>query len=415
MLVVGFVAPVEANEAAELEAARLATAAAHYRELAARGGWEPVPPGPSLHPGERSPAVPMIRARLAATGDVLAGGWAGAAADPELYDDGLAASVRAFQRRHGLASDGVVGVRTRAAMNVSAGERAVQLELNRFRVEDETPPADRYIRVNLPEFRLQLIEGDHTVLDMPVVVGRRDRRTPLIESAISWVIFNPSWTVPTKLAYEDLLPRVRRDPAYFTKVGIQVYDGWRSGAQPVDPDWIEWDDVGIAMKQLKLRQAPGPDNPLGRIKFHMDNDHDIYLHDTNHRALMARDRRDLSSGCIRVGNAEGLARELLRDQPSWPPERIDRVLATRETVRVPLRRPVPVRFVYQTAWVDAQQTVHFREDIYGVDARQVADLAAERRAAVPGAASAPVPAAVSAAAPAPLGGQGASVVSPPAP
>jgi murein L,D-transpeptidase YcbB/YkuD len=379
LLALGLALPSAADETMERSGERLAAAAARYRELANRGGWQPVPDGPSLHPRESSPAVPVIRARLAVTGDLLAGGSPAQGADPQAYDDGLVDGVRSFQRRHGLATDGVIGARTRAAMNVSVQDRIAQLELNRSRVSDDEAPSERYIRVNLPEFRLVLMDGDTPVLDMPVVVGRRDRKTPFIESAVSWIVFNPTWTVPTKLAYEDLLPKVRRDPSYFSRSGIQVYESWQASARPIDSAWIEWREVGAAMKRLRLRQAPGPDNPLGRIKFHMDNDHDIYLHDTNHRELLAKDLRALSSGCIRVGNAEGLARELLRDQPSWPPERIDKALAGRETTRVALRHPVPVRFVYQTAWIDGQETVHFREDIYGVDARQVADLAAAER------------------------------------
>jgi murein L,D-transpeptidase YcbB/YkuD len=335
--------------------------------------------------------VPVIRARLAATGDLLAAGSALPPADPEQYDEGLVAAVRAFQRRHGLAQDGVVGNGTRAAMNVPVSERIAQLELNRYRIEHESHPSGRHIRVNIPEYRLVMLDGDRPILDMPVVVGRRDRSTPLIESAVTWLVFNPSWTVPTKLAYEDLLPKMRRDPTYFSRSGIQVYDGWHSGAGALDPEWIDWTAVGPAVRRLKLRQAPGPGNPLGRIKFHMSNDHDIYLHDTNHRELMAKDQRALSSGCIRVGDAEGLARELLRDDPRWPPERITKLLQGRQTVQVTLATPVPVRLVYQTAWVDAQDTVHFREDIYGVDRRQAAEIAAGRRhAEVVGAGIAPV-------------------------
>jgi murein L,D-transpeptidase YcbB/YkuD len=397
VLAFGLAASASAEDAVPPEAARLATAATHYREIANRGGWQPIPPIPSLHPGESSPAVPAIRARLAATGDLLAGGAPASGASAEHYDDGLAAGVRAFQSRHGLSTDGVIGQRTRAAMNVPVTDRIAQLELNRSRIEDDDPPPPRYIRINVPEYRLELVEDGRRVLDMAVVVGRQDRRTPFIESAVNWIIFNPTWTVPSKIAYEDLLPKVRRDPSYFARTGIEVYDGWGHDAHAIDAGWIEWKEVGTAMKRLKLRQAPGPDNPLGRIKFHMDNDHDIYLHDTNHRELLAKDRRDFSSGCIRVANAEGLARELLRDQPGWPPGRIDQALASRETTRVALRHPVPVRFTYQTAWVDAQDTVHFREDIYGVDARQVTDFAAaERRSRA-------------------LGGKTAGGVSPPAP
>jgi murein L,D-transpeptidase YcbB/YkuD len=359
LVALGLAAPAVAEDVLHPGADRLATAAGQYRTLASQGGWQRVPEGASLHPGEASPAVPLIRARLQATGDLLAAG-----ATPP-----------------GLDPDGVVGRRTRAAMNVPVGERIAQLEVNRERVEAAATPSDRVILVNLPEFRLVLMDGETRILDMPVVVGRTDRRTPMIESAVSWIVFNPTWTVPTKLAYEDLLPKVRRDPAYFAKTGIAVYDGWQAGASAVDPEWIDWSQVGVAMKRMKLRQAPGPDNPLGRIKFHMDNDHDIYLHDTNHRELMAKDRRDLSSGCIRVANAEALARELLRGHPDWPAERIDRVLAGRGTTRAALRHPVPVRFVYRTAWVDGQETVHFREDIYGIDARDVARLSAAERPA----------------------------------
>jgi murein L,D-transpeptidase YcbB/YkuD len=375
LLALWLAAPAAAEDVVHPGADRLASAATHYRRLAEDGGWQRIPDGPSLHPGESSAAVPSVRARLRATGDLLAAGSPGSSTTPELYDDGLVAGVRAFQIRHGLAADGVLGMRTRAAMNVSARERAAQLEVNRQRVEGAAPPATRTILVNVPEYRLVLLDGETRVLDMPVVVGRRDRRTPLIETNITAIIFHPTWTVPTKLAYEDLLPKVRRDPAYFAKTGIAVYESWQAGARPVDPAWIDWDEVGAAMKRMKLRQAPGPDNPLGRIKFHMDNDHDIYLHDTNHRELMAKDRRDLSSGCIRVANAEGLARELLRAHESWPPERITRALAGGETLRVALPEPMRVRFVYQTAWVDGQDTVHFREDIYGVDARELAGAA----------------------------------------
>jgi murein L,D-transpeptidase YcbB/YkuD len=396
LLALRLAAPAAADNTVRLEAQRLSIAATRYRDLAGHGGWQPIPSGPSLHPGESSGAVPPIRARLTATGDLLAAGARPPGTLPAQYDEGLVAGVRAFQSRHGLNADGVVGGRTRTAMNVPIDERIAQLELNRERVEERVVP-NPAILVNVPEYRLVLMDGDTRVLDMPVVVGRRDRRTPFIESAVSSIVFNPTWTVPTKLAYEDLLPKVRRDPAYFARTGIAVYDGWQAGAPAVDPDWIDWSQVGVAMKRMKLRQAPGPDNPLGRIKFHMDNDHDIYLHDTNHRELMAKDRRDLSSGCIRVGNAEGLARELLRDHPSWSPERITKALASRETIRVALRVPVPVRFVYQTAWVDGQDTVHFREDVYGVDAREVGKLAdAERETRA-------------------LGGSPAPGVSPPAP
>jgi murein L,D-transpeptidase YcbB/YkuD len=196
---------------------------------------------------------------------------------------------------------------------------------------------------------------------MPVVVGRASRPTPLFEKALSAIVFNPSWTVPPDLAYHDLLPKIVADPHYLGQRRIDVYESWQADAARVDPTRIAWKRLGRGIQALMLRQRPGPGNGLGRMMFRMDGEEEIFLHDTPAREVFRQDRRDLSSGCIRVADAEGLARAVLDDETR---RALPSLLARRDTFSVTLARPVPVRTVYETAWVDGRGVVNFRDDIY---------------------------------------------------
>lgn len=354
----------------------LRVALAEYRALDAQGGWPGVPDGPSVHVGEADPAVPLIRQRLQVTGEL-----APASLDPSpVYDASLEAAVRAFQRRHGLSDDGVVGRATRAAMAVGAAERVQQIRANMDRWRWMPPEtAARHVRINIPAYSLELREGQQAVLAMPVVVGSTKRPTPMFASRITYLVFNPAWTVPVKLAREDLLPKMRRNQGYGSAHGIRVYTSWESGADEVHPDDIDWHAVGPAIASLKLRQEPGPGNPLGRVKFSMPNGFDVYLHDTNQKGLLRQSRRAFSSGCVRLGDALALADALLSDQPGWSAARRAEVLDGWRTKAVTLAKPVPVMLAYETAWRDAAGVVHFREDVYGRDQRQVRAMAAASR------------------------------------
>jgi murein L,D-transpeptidase YcbB/YkuD len=253
-------------------------------------------------------------------------------------------------------------------------ERIAQLERARTRLA-ERPPARRWIRVNIPSFSLEVIDSDRTVLAMPVVVGRLARPTPVFESAISSIVLHPAWTVPADLAYRDVVPKIRRDPGYLASRGFEVFAGADPDAPRLDPKRIDWSRVSPGLGQVTLRQRPGSGNGLGRFLFSMENAYDVYLHDTPSRELFRSDRRDFSSGCIRVADARALAREILRsDDATWSPARLDAALARGATRRLPVHSPVPVRVVYHTAWVDEHGTAHFREDIYGEDGRAPAVL-----------------------------------------
>lgn len=342
---------------------RLRRLLSEYRTLAAGGGWRQVPAGESLKPGASDPRIPAVRHRLAATGE-----YTPPSELSERYDETLEVAVRAFQRRHGLDPDGVVGRRTVAAMNVPVGERIRQIVLNmeRFRwMPDDL--GDDHVFVNMAGFELDYVRQGTTRLSMRVVVGRRFRETPIFSDAIHYLEFNPTWSVPRKIAVEDILPRVRRDPGYLAAGGYELFTAGSDGGRPVNPSTVDWRALGPGRFPYRLRQTPGKKNALGRVKFMFPNQFDVYLHDTPAREYFRRSVRTFSSGCIRLEKPLRLA-GLLLQADGQDPRRIERILETEETTRVNLATPVPVHLTYLTAWIGEGGTAEFRDDVYGRDA-----------------------------------------------
>jgi L,D-transpeptidase YcbB len=352
----------------------LREALARSRELARAGPWTALVLPARLDPGDAAPGVPGLRARLAATGDLPDATPAGAA---DTYDPALAAAVRVYQARHGLEPDAVVGRRTRAALDVGPSARAAQIALNMERWR--WMPRDlgrRYVLVNVAGFRLELVEDGERTMELPVVVGRESWETPTFASRITRVIFNPSWRIPDSILREEVLPKVGRDPGWLAREGIVVHDLRLLGAPEIDPRAVDWRQPRGG---LRLRQEPGPRNPLGRVKIDMPNPFDVYLHDTAYPELFGRPVRAFSHGCVRVGSALALASQLLRDAPGWSPEDEAEVLDGWETRVVRPRRPVPVYVIYETAWRASDGQVELRSDVYGRDADLAAAIAAWRQ------------------------------------
>ncbi|WP_338050215.1 L,D-transpeptidase family protein [Rhodovibrio sodomensis] len=316
-----------------------------------------------LQEGDRGDRVAILHRRLAASGDL-----AGYAPEPDRFGPALAAAVQRFQARHGLVPDGVVAARTRAALNVSAGARAAQIARNLERLRWHRPADGLSVRVNVPGFRMTLLDGGTPVMHARAIVGMAARPTPVFADRITHLVFNPSWTVPRSIARADLLPRIRRDPGYLTRANMQVYAGWGADAPTLRPAAVSWDRAADRLGSYRLVQAPGPGNPLGRVKFMFPNRHNVYIHDTPETGLFGHARRTYSSGCIRIDRPMALARALLARTDGWTPARIDRAVASGRTVRARLETPVPVRIVYRTAWVDADGTLQLRADVYGRDA-----------------------------------------------
>ncbi|HSR72639.1 MAG TPA: L,D-transpeptidase family protein, partial [Kiloniellales bacterium] len=188
------------------------------------------------------------------------------------------------------------------------------------------------------------------------------------------IIVNPDWTVPPKLARQDILPKVRENPSYLAEHNFTVFSGWSAEARRLDPASIDWSGIGGKSFPYKLVQAPGPNNALGRIKFMLPNRYNVYLHDTPSRELFDRTTRAFSSGCVRLAKPLELADHLLRDQPDWDPSRLRAAIDSGRTMRINLPVSIPVYFTYFTAWVDDDGTVQFRDDVYDRDASLYAAL-----------------------------------------
>ncbi len=359
---------------------------ADLRAVAEKGGWPELPPGPKLEKGVRDERVEALRRSLEARGDLARteGG------DRSAFDEGLQTAVKAFQSRHGLEPDGAVGPATAAALNVPSSARAAQVRANLERWRWITQDlGERYILINVADFRVSVVEGSREVLSMPAIVGRDYRRTPEFSGKLSYIEINPFWTVPPKLAREDILPKVRKDPFYLENKGIRVFKDWSRDAPEIGPDEVDWSKVKGETMSFKFRQDPGPENALGRIKFMFPNKFDVYLHDTPERWLFARAVRDFSSGCIRVAKPLELAEYVLRDDPEWGRERIQEAVDEGKTRIVPLRHPIGVHLLYWTAWRSEDGRVEFREDIYKRDAALYEALAQpasapDRTGALPG-------------------------------
>jgi murein L,D-transpeptidase YcbB/YkuD len=216
------------------------------------------------------------------------------------------------------------------------------------------------VRVNVPAFTLELVDGGQTVLSMPVVVGKNTDRTPAFSAAIRQLVFNPSWYVPPRIARDEIFPKARGDASYLDRQGYVLR------RVPIHTA-TSADDSSPAAAVMRLRQPPGPKNPLGRVKFNMPNAFGVYLHDTPSRGSFAQRTRALSHGCVRLGRAMDLADALMGDVNGWSPERRQRLLSSWETRTINLPEPVPVHVLYETAWSDASGAVHFRSDLYGRD------------------------------------------------
>lgn len=355
---------------------RLKAALAHYRALAEDGGWDPIADGPTLKPGMTDSRVGPLRRRLRLWGDLADNAEASrSGGDPNTYDDALADAVKRMQYRHGLAQDGAVGPRTLAALNVPIESRIEQIMLNLERrrwMPDDL--GQRYVFVNLADFNLKVVDEPRTIFESRVIVGKPYHRSPVFSESMKYIVINPYWNVPPSIARNEMLPKIKKDITYLSSNNYRLFSDWSSGARVVDPANVDWSAVTARNFHYKVRQEPGDQNALGRIKFMLPNRFNVYLHDTPAKSLFDKPERSFSHGCIRVQRPHELAELVLADQPEWSRERIDQTIASGEHTIVPLSAPLPVHVAYITAWANKDGTVHFRRDIYRRDAQLAESL-----------------------------------------
>ncbi|WP_447957368.1 L,D-transpeptidase family protein [Vreelandella sp. EE7] len=281
--------------------------------------------------------------------------------DQRRFDTTVERAVQRFQRRHQLQADGVVGDKTRRALNTPLSRRIDQLRINleraRWLEHFESEPSR--VWVDVAGYKLHYVRPNGEQWDARVVVGSPQRATPMIHSAISHLTINPSWTIPPTIMREDVLPRVRSNTGYLSARNIQVLS---PAGERLDPESVDWQRPGGVM----LRQTAGSGNPLGRIVVRFPNDDMIYLHDTPAQGAFGRTQRALSSGCIRVEGISELAQMLLRDSGSQ--HRVNTLIgrgSSDQNVNLPQR--IPVMLHYLTAWPNAEGEIEFRDDIYRHD------------------------------------------------
>jgi murein L,D-transpeptidase YcbB/YkuD len=314
-----------------------------------------IPPGDTLRPGSRGERVRLLQERLLGPGE-----------HDGIYGPQLEKAVIEFQQASAVEADGVVGRNTLAILNATQFDwlERIDANLERWRwLPRETP--DTYVRVNIAAFTLRAIRAGHDDLNMDVIVGRPYRQSPVFNNLIRYMVVNPFWNVPTRIAVQDKLPLLKEDPVELVQQGYEFRANGETEYRPVDQ--MDWNPVTRANFRYQLRQRPGPQNALGQMKFMLPNSYAVYLHDTPARELFSHTERIFSSGCIRLQDPAAFARWLLELNNSPELANLDSWLESEETNTVYFRQPVPVYIVYFTAFTDDSGNVVFRRDVYDRD------------------------------------------------
>lgn len=327
-----------------------------FRDLRNAALRDPVriPDGDLIEPGDTHPHVPLVRKRLGVP----------AADAPETYDETVIAAVRDFQKKNGLHVDGLIGPATRRTLNLSPEDKleTIRVNLERWRWFPNDL-GERHVRVNVPEYKVRLVDNGETVFEERIVVGKPRHATPSFSDQMELVVFNPYWNVPYSITKNEIIPIAQRNPGYLSRQNIQVL--WR-GRRQVDPYEVDWDRVDPG--KVRLRQSPWRGNALGEIKFLFPNKHAVYLHDTPSKHLFNRSQRAYSHGCMRVRNPRDFAAAIMETE-GWSKQSITRAIERGNNRAIRLEQKLPVHVTYFTAAVGEDGGVRFFSDIYKYDGR----------------------------------------------
>lgn len=338
-----------------------------HLELQERGEWAPIPYTRVIKRGTEQENVPLVRERLRLLGD-----YKGCAEESTRYDGCMEAAVKAFQARHGLESDGVIGPQTMQALNMTLQERIDILRLNLDRIKWLIPRCTtRHIVINIPAFMLAIEHSGAVERQMKVVIGKRKNPTPVFSDVVETVVLNPNWNVPKSIIQKEMIPKLLRNPGAMRKEGIHIYSGWGRDARRIGGGEVNWANYRYT-KNLPFRfvQPPGDDNALGKVKFLFPNPFTVYMHDTPAKSLFDRSSRAFSHGCIRLEQPMEMLRFFAQNDPNVDYEKALKRLEGSRNEHLKLEQQVPVDIVYLTAFVDYNGTLQFRPDIYLYDRMQ---------------------------------------------
>jgi len=333
-----------------------------YNDYVRLGGWKPLPAVNSIHPKDTSVFIPLLRARLHAEG------YAVVMDSSLIYDQELVSQVMLFQLNSGLKPDGVIGKRTLSALNESAEEKLkkikVNMERSRWVLDGEL---NAFIVVNIASYQLYYNDSGEVTYTTKVMVGTDEKQTPVFRDYMEYIVFNPTWTLPTSISSTETLAQLKRDSLYLKKHNMVIID---SKGEVQSDSGIVWKDYSEDYFPFMFRQEPGPGNALGRVKFLFPNKYAIYLHDTPSRHLFAKEERAFSHGCIRVQNPLAFAEFLLSKQDTlWTMDSIQTVIESAQTMSVRLEKSIPIYLMYWTAGENKNGEIFFVPDVYGRDER----------------------------------------------
>ena len=378
----------------------LVLAIGELEKVSAKGGYTKIPESKSLRVGDVSQTLPFLRKRLFESNDLTVQCKNNIEAknlitynintnenslnevNPEIeklstnceniFDEDLKNAVISFQKKHGLSSDGVVGGQTQRFLNISADKKISIIRLNLERMR--WLPRDlgeKYLLVNVPEYKLRLYENNHIILNMAVIVGDKKFPTPIFSDKMSYVVLNPSWNIPDSIAKNEIIPKLLKDPNYLAEKGIDIYAGWNGSPEKVDSKDVI--DSAILedeeyLRNFRFSQTSNEDNPLGRMKFMFPNKHSVYIHDTPAKSLFANSRRAYSHGCIRLSKPEELLSIIANEDKNLDILKANEILSSKVSEKsIGLDKKIPIHIIYLTSWVDENGVLQFREDIYNFD------------------------------------------------
>jgi murein L,D-transpeptidase YcbB/YkuD len=331
-----------------------------YREIEKNGGFPKVILSKkSLSITEKDSCLVNVKRYLTLTGDLKNNDKS------ILFNDSLVKAVSRFQTRMGLNNQGILGEATVKEMNVPISFRIKQIMINMERLRwfpDQVE--DDFLLINIPEYKLHVFENKQKVMDLKVIVGKEATRTSIFKGNISQLILNPYWNVPTSIVRKEMLPKLKRNSNYLSKNNMELL----SGNTIIDPSTVNWNKYTSSIP-YSIRQKPGDDNALGKMKFIFPNNFSIYLHDTPSRSIFNESKRAFSHGCIRVENPMKLAQYILRNNQKWNSDNLQSKIESKKTISIQIKPTLPVYIVYFTAWIGNSGEINFRNDLYNMDSQ----------------------------------------------
>ena len=365
-----------------------------YEEISTNGGYIKVPTiKKSLKKGNYYSQIKMLRQRLLQSEDLKDNECIQQESEEigteiqtpndiliqkdclDLYDDNLFQAVKSFQKSHGLVEDGVVGRNTIKRLNISIENKIKKIRINLERMRwMPRSLGEKYLVVNIPDYKLKMYNNGEIKLDMDVVVGQYKNPTPIFSHQMTSIVLNPYWRIPQSIVKKEIIPKLVEDPNYLIDRDIKIFENWSHKSNEYDMSSVDWsifldNDLIGNSKEAPMRfiQIPSEKNPLGRMKFMFPNRYSVYLHDTPFKSLFKNQRRAYSHGCIRLSRPHDLLKTIAEEDIRVDFEKAEKILTDIEKTDLDLSKKIPVHIIYLTSWIDENGKIQFRDDIYNYD------------------------------------------------